>query len=61
MIWKVDIIESERGWGQRLDSRKEFQSYEEAMQFVVKFNAENNKPVVPDWYMRAGKPYQCEE
>jgi hypothetical protein len=50
---KVAIIESERGWGQRIDEVKEFPSEEEATEFVTKFNAKNNLPVVPDWYMYA--------
>lgn len=49
----VHIIESERGWGQRLDEVREFDTREDAEKFVREFNAENNKPVVPDWYMYA--------
>lgn len=50
---KVAIIESERGWGQRIDEVREFDTRAEAAAFVVDFNAENNKPEVPDWYMYA--------
>lgn len=50
---KVAIIESERGWGQRVDEVKEFSSLKEAEAFCKKFNSENNENVVPDWYMRA--------
>ncbi len=28
-MWQVDIIESERGWGQRLDETREFESHEQ--------------------------------
>ncbi len=51
--FKVDVIESERGWGQKLDERKEFDTYEEAVKFIADFNKDNDKEVVPDWYMFA--------
>lgn len=50
---KVEIIESERGWGQKVDEVKTFDTLEEAEKFIKKFNAVNNKPTVPDWYMYA--------
>jgi len=52
----VTIIESERGWGQRVDDVKDFDSMDAAWDFVNKFNEGNNKDVVPDWYMRASDP-----
>lgn len=58
MKWRVKVIESERGWGQKVDSIKEFDSYEEAKAFQAEFNSHNNKTVVPDWYMYADTPYQ---
>jgi hypothetical protein len=59
--WKVDIIESERGWGQRLDDTEFFNSKAEADAFVAQFNSRNNEPTVPDWYMYAEKPVQVNE
>ena len=53
----VDIIESERGWGQRLDDTKEFDDLESAKKFVTEFNSKNDKDYVPDWYMYATDPY----
>lgn len=50
---KVQIIESERGWGQKVDSVKTFPSLKKAEAFIKKFNAKNNEAVVPDWYMYA--------
>lgn len=50
---KVELIESERGWGQRLDEVREFPSREEAEAFVAEFNSKNNETTVPDWYMYA--------
>jgi hypothetical protein len=51
--YRVDIIESERGWGQRIDEIKYFDNEAEAREFCRKYNAQNDKPYVPDWYMRA--------
>lgn len=50
---KVHIIESERGWGQKVDEVREFDTYEEALAFCEDFNKDNNLPYVPDWYMYA--------
>jgi viroplasmin and RNaseH domain-containing protein len=49
----VDIIESERGWGQRVDETKTFPSREAAEKFCREYNKDNNKATVPDWYMYA--------
>jgi len=51
--YKVEIIESEAGWGQKTDSVKEFDTEKEADDFVTTYNAPNNKPVTPGWYMYA--------
>lgn len=52
---KVLIIESERGWGQRVDEIKEFDSMEEAVTFCKEYNNKHNPPLTcaPDWYMYA--------
>ena len=60
-IWLVDIIESERGWGSKVDETKEFTDYDEAKAFVKRYNADNNLPEVPDWYMYATMPYEKPE
>lgn len=52
----VNLIESERGWGSKVDSTSYFKTLEEAKKFVKKFNSKNNEPVVPDWYMYAEDP-----
>ena len=52
-FYKVEIIESERGWGQRIDEIKYFDSEPEAKAFCVEFNKANNLEHVPDWYMYA--------
>ena len=53
LAYRVSIIESERGWGQRLDEEKYFNSEVEAKAFCVEYNRQNNKEQVPDWYMYA--------
>lgn len=52
-IYRVDIIESERGWGSKIDETKYFDNEHEAQAFCKKYNASNTDEVVPDWYMRA--------
>ena len=54
--WKVYIIESESGWGQRIDEEKSFATETEAKKFVIKYNSKNDLPEVPDWYMYAQDP-----
>jgi hypothetical protein len=51
---KVYIIESEKGWGQRVDTIKEFSTREEAEMYCREYNSRHN-PVgsTPDWYMYA--------
>lgn len=57
-IWFVNIIESERGWGQKIDETKEFFDYDSAIKFVREFNAHNTNKTVPDWYMYAESPIE---
>lgn len=54
--YRVDIIESERDWGSKVDEVKYFDEEKEAKEFVATFNAKNNKETVPDWYMYATDP-----
>lgn len=55
-VFSVTIIESERGWGQRVDEVKEFEDPNEAWKFVEDYNKDNNLDTVPDWYMMALDP-----
>ena len=52
---KVLIIESERGWGQKIDEVKDFATREEAEKFCCEYNDKHNPPMdsAPDWYMYA--------
>ncbi len=50
----VDIIESEAGWGQKIDETISFDSREEADLFCREYNEKyNNQDKVPSWYMFA--------
>lgn len=51
--YRVDLIESERGWGSKIDETKYFDSEESAKEFCVEFNKQNDKDSAPDWYMYA--------
>jgi len=51
---KVFIIESESGWGQKVDEVKEFPTREEAEKFCRDYNNKHNPPgPTPEWYMYA--------
>jgi len=54
--WRVTVIESERGWGQKIDEYRRFCSKEEAQKWVDAYNKQNDLPYVPDWYMYAQEP-----
>lgn len=52
--YRVDMIESERGWGQKLDESIYFDNEAEARQYAIDYNLKhNNKDYIPDWYIRA--------
>jgi len=60
-LWRVDIIESERGWGSKVDESKYFETEDEGKTFVKEYNEKYNPPLkrgesVPDWYMYADGP-----
>lgn len=50
---KVLIVESEQGWGSKVDEVKEFSTLDEATQYVKDYNNKHNPPSekVPSWYM----------
>lgn len=50
---RVCIIESERGWGSKVDEVKYFDTRQEAEAFCKQYNSKNNLPEVPSWYMYA--------
>jgi len=54
--WRVVVIESERGWGMRVDEIRRFPTREDAVAFVKDFNSGNPPGPAPDWYMQAQDP-----
>ena len=50
---KVQIIESERGFGQKIDEELFFETEEKAKDYCEEYNQKNNKSITPDWYMKA--------
>lgn len=59
-FYKVVIIESERGWGQRVDEIRYFKDKEEARNYVSQQNALNTESQAPDIYWRAEDPQTIE-
>lgn len=49
----VVLREYERGWGSKDFTACEFSELEEATAYATSVNAENNLPVVPDYYITA--------
>lgn len=52
-MFKVNIIESERGWGRKVDRVKEFPTEKQAKDFIKEYNKDNTSESAPDWYMQA--------
>jgi hypothetical protein len=55
VLYTAVLIESERGWGQRVDEVKEFKTEKARDKFIKEFNAQNTASSAPDWYMYAEK------
>jgi len=56
--YRVDVIESERGWGQKIDDRTYFDTFEEAKAYQKKVNSANTAETAPDIYWRAEDPVE---
>ena len=50
---RVEVIESERGWGQKVEDVLYFDTQSEAEKWVKEYNSKNDSIDVPDWYMYA--------
>jgi len=50
-VVKVPVVESERGWGRKIDDYMVCLSYADGLEFTKEFNAKNTETTVPDWYM----------
>jgi hypothetical protein len=53
VAYQVDIVECERGWGQRLEETLYFDTEDEALAYCDNFNKQNTQKTAPDWYMVA--------
>ena len=61
MRFRVDIIESERGWGTKVDEQRFFDSADAAYKFQEEFNKVNTALTAPDWYMQAQTPVRVDQ
>lgn len=53
-MYRVDIIESESGWGSNIEETIYFDNKAEAQAYVEEYNAKHNPPgPTPSWYMLA--------
>lgn len=52
-VYAVPVIESERGWGRKIDDYMLCLSEEDAKAWARKFNSQNPPGPAPDWYMQA--------
>ena len=52
-LYRVVIIESERGWGSKVDEVKYFSDAPSAVEFCQNYNKDIMSGEVPDWYMIA--------
>ena len=52
-VFKVQLTEYERGWGQKPWETIYFDNEAEARKYCEDFNAKNTAKTVPDWYMIA--------
>lgn len=59
MQFKVVVIESERGWGQKVDDVRYFKTYEEAAAFRDRINGQNTSPTAPEIYWQASDPVEA--
>ncbi len=54
---KIPVIESEAGWGRKIDDWMVCLSVEDAKAFEKEFNSKNTESSAPSWYMQVeGEP-----
>lgn len=51
--YRVEIIESDRFMGQKLDEVRYFETKDSALGFVREYNKGITEPITPEWYMVA--------
>ena len=61
VAFRVAVIESERGWGRKVDDFMVCLTVDDAKAFTNEFNSKNTSQTAPDWYMQAeGEPQSIE-
>jgi hypothetical protein len=56
-VCRVEIIERERGWGQKTLDTLYFDDWADALNYIKKYNSENDPGPAPDYYIQAEGPY----
>lgn len=58
---KIAVIESESGWGRKVDDHMVCLTHEDALKFRDEFNKDNISLRTPDWYMQVeGDPVKID-
>ena len=58
--YRINIVESERGWGQD-NWTEDYNTYEEAAARIDSVNSKNTSSIAPDWYMQADEKIEAVE
>lgn len=58
--YRVQLMESERGWGQDY-WHEDYDTLEEAKERIRSVNAKNTSLAAPDWYMQAEEKIEAVE
>ncbi len=60
-VYRVNVWESEKSWGSRIEERIDYSTPEEAKAYVTKFNnSRTSPPETENWYMWAEGPFMIE-
>jgi hypothetical protein len=51
LAYRIPVIESEKGWGRKIDDYMVCLTSEDCLEYKKDFNSENTDDVTPDWYM----------
>lgn len=49
---KIPVVESEAGWGRKIDDYMVSLNHEDAEAYRLEFNAKNTETSTPSWYMQ---------
>lgn len=49
-LFKVNLIESEKGWGRKSFDTKYFIKENNAISYIKEYNSKNNLKITPDYY-----------